>query len=41
MGWKKESEMFDKAAEYYDTFRPSYPSEIIEKIINMAVLQIS
>ena len=25
--------MFDKAADYYDTFRPSYPSEIVDKII--------
>jgi len=34
MDWKKESEMFDRAAEYYDTFRPSYPSEIVDKIIS-------
>lgn len=30
---KKESEMFDKAAEYYDKFRPGYPKEIIEAMI--------
>lgn len=34
MDWKKESEMFDQTAEYYDTFRPSYPKEIIDKIIS-------
>lgn len=34
MDWKKESEMFDQTAEYYDTFRPSYPVEIIDKIIS-------
>lgn len=36
MDWKKESEMFDQTAEYYDKFRPSYPAEIIEKIISSA-----
>lgn len=34
MDWKKESEMFDQTAEYYDTFRPSYPREIIKKIVS-------
>ena len=34
MDWKKESEMFDQAAEYYDSFRPSYPKEIVDTIIN-------
>ncbi len=28
MDWKKECEMLDQAAEYYDSFRPSYPEEI-------------
>lgn len=31
MDWKKESEMFDQTAEYYHTFRPSCPMEIIDK----------
>ncbi len=35
---KKESEMFDKAAEYYDKFRPGYPKEIIETIIEKTKL---
>lgn len=30
---KKESEMFDKAAEYYDEFRPGYPKEIIQTMV--------
>lgn len=34
MDWKTESEMFDKTSEYYDKFRPSYPMEIVEKIIS-------
>lgn len=28
--WKRESEMFNLAADYYDKFRPSYPVEIID-----------
>ena len=34
MDWKKESEMFNKAADYYDQFRPSYPKEIIDTLIS-------
>lgn len=30
---KRESEMFDKAAEYYDKFRPGYPIEIIKALV--------
>lgn len=30
---KKESEMFDKVAEYYDKFRPGYPKEIIATMV--------
>ncbi|MBQ7101412.1 MAG: methyltransferase domain-containing protein [Clostridia bacterium] len=29
-----ESEIFNKAADYYDRFRPSYPQEIINILIN-------
>lgn len=32
--WKEESKRFDQAAEYYDKYRPSYPKEIIDKIVN-------
>lgn len=31
--WKKQSEQFDKSADYYDRFRPSYPEELINCII--------
>ena len=33
MDWKKESEMFNQAADYYDKYRPSYPLEIIDTVI--------
>lgn len=33
MDWKKESEMFNRAADYYDRYRPSYPQDIIDTII--------
>lgn len=31
-GWVKQSKSFNEAAEYYDIFRPSYPSELIDCI---------
>lgn len=36
MNNRTESEIFNKAAEYYDRFRPSYPQEIIETLISEA-----
>jgi len=33
MDWKKESEMFNRAADYYDRYRPGYPQEIIDALI--------
>lgn len=36
MNWEIESKMFDKTADYYDKFRPSYPEAIIKKIIELA-----
>jgi SAM-dependent methyltransferase len=38
---KKESEMFDRAAEYYDKFRPGYPYEIIEALVTHSHLNIN
>lgn len=38
MDWKKESEMFNQMVDYYDKYRPSYPSEIINTIIDKAHL---
>lgn len=34
--YKRESDMFNLAADYYDKFRPSYPKEIIIALINEA-----
>ncbi len=34
----KESEMFNQMAEYYDIFRPGYPTEIIHTIVEKARL---
>lgn len=36
--YKKESEMFNLAADYYDRYRPSYPREIIDTLINKSGL---
>lgn len=33
MDWKHESMMFDRAASYYDKYRPGYPQEIIDTLI--------
>lgn len=32
--WKNQSEQFNMAADYYDRFRPSYPKELINCIID-------
>lgn len=39
MDWKRESEMFNNAAGYYDKFRPSYPKEIINILIEQTELK--
>ncbi len=39
MDWKKESEMFNQAADYYDRYRPSYPEDIIDIIIKETKIQ--
>jgi len=33
LDWKKESEMFNQMADYYDKYRPSYAEEIIHSLI--------
>ncbi|MFT3952194.1 MAG: class I SAM-dependent methyltransferase [Oscillospiraceae bacterium] len=38
MDWKKESEMFNQMADYYNEYRPNYPSEIIDTIVKRANL---
>ena len=35
MNIRKESEMFNQAAEYYDKYRPGYPQEIIDSLISV------
>lgn len=30
---KYESEQFDKAADYYDMYRPSYPKQVIQLLV--------
>lgn len=37
----KESQMFDHAADYYDIYRPSYPDEIIQALVNQTQLNLS
>jgi SAM-dependent methyltransferase len=31
--WKEQSKKFDKAAKYYDKYRPSYPDKLIDDLI--------
>lgn len=38
MDYITESEMFDHAAEYYDRFRPGYPQQIMEALVQKAGL---
>ncbi len=37
--WKKDSQSFDGVAELYETYRPSYPAELIEDIVNLSGIQ--
>lgn len=34
ISWEEESKRFDEAADYYDRFRPSYPKELIDCIVD-------
>jgi SAM-dependent methyltransferase len=36
--WKKQSKTFNEAAKYYDKYRPSYPLELINDLIEKAQL---
>jgi len=33
MDWKKGSEMFNRAADYYDQYRPGYPQKIVDALV--------
>ena len=35
-GWKKDSQSFDTIASLYDEFRPEYPPELVEAVINLS-----
>ena len=37
--WKEESQRFDGVADLYDTYRPSYPPELIESIVTFSGIQ--
>jgi len=39
MDRKKESEMFNQMADYYDRYRPDYPGETIRQVLDTATLQ--
>ena len=34
--WKKDSQSFDTVANLYDEFRPEYPPELVEAVINLS-----
>jgi SAM-dependent methyltransferase len=36
--WKKDSQSFDRVAEFYDDFRPTYPPELVEAVIALSGL---
>lgn len=38
MNRKEESEIFNRMADYYDTYRPGYPAEIVDAILRRAGL---
>ena len=37
--WKENSRSFNRVAELYDTYRPSYPEELVESIISTTGIQ--
>ena len=37
--WKKDSQSFDGVAKLYETYRPSYPAELIDDIVNLSGIQ--
>lgn len=37
--WKKDSQSFDGVAELYETYRPSYPAELIDDVVNLSGIQ--
>lgn len=37
--WKKESQRFDGVADLYETYRPSYPTELIDDVVQLSEIQ--
>jgi ubiquinone/menaquinone biosynthesis C-methylase UbiE len=37
--WEKDSQSFDGVADLYETYRPSYPAELIDEVINLSGIQ--
>ncbi len=37
--WKKDSQSFDGVAELYETYRPSYPVELINDVVTLSGIQ--
>ena len=37
--WKADSQSFDSVAEYYHAYRPGYPTELIEDILQLSGIQ--
>lgn len=37
--WKKDSQSFDGVAELYETYRPSYPAELIGDVVTLSGIQ--
>jgi len=38
LDWKKDSQSFDRVAEFYDDFRPTYPPELVQAVIALSGL---
>jgi ubiquinone/menaquinone biosynthesis C-methylase UbiE len=39
INWKRDSKSFDKVAQKYDLYRPSYPQELIQSAIELTMLK--
>jgi SAM-dependent methyltransferase len=39
LDWKKDSQSFDRVADMYDQFRPGYPEELVDSVIEISGLQ--
>ncbi|MAT95582.1 MAG: hypothetical protein CL608_00320 [Anaerolineaceae bacterium] len=37
--WKRDSQSFDSVADLYETYRPSYPAELIDDVVTLSGIQ--